>query len=59
MVNCAGMNIEVLQIDDNTVYLGSAINLKSMSETEVDNRINRAWVNLSSLRKSSMTTPCC
>ena len=40
---CGELTIEVMGLHDSTAYLGSAINLIELADTEVDNRISKAW----------------
>ena len=48
---CGEMTIEVMDLHDSTTYLGSAINLNSLSDTEVDNRISKAWAKYGVFKK--------
>ena len=43
VVNVAGDEIEVLPGDRNTMYLGRALSLQSVQDTEIKHRMSRAW----------------
>jgi hypothetical protein len=47
----AGLDIEVLADDKSTMYLGRALNLQHVQDTEMQHRMSRAWAKFAVYRK--------
>ena len=50
----AGEKIEVLAGDRSTMYLGRALSLQSVQDTEIKHRMSRAWANFA-VRQKELT----
>jgi hypothetical protein len=50
-VEMSGHKLDILKLDESTMYLGRALTFGSFHDTEIQNRINRGWAKFHTFKK--------